>query len=120
MELVTTALRDQNRVTARRPSKVGSAAVAQEAALEGGPDWPELVHRVRERHQLVTLTEAGRPSVVLLPFDDFRGLEETIEILSDPETMRRLADSEAELERGEIVTGEELAEAMQNRKSSSQ
>lgn len=39
-------------------------------------------------------------------------MEETIIVLSDPATMRRLAESDAELARGETVTATELAEAM--------
>ena len=36
---------------------------------------------------------------------------ETIEILGNPETVRRLADSDAELARGEVVTEDEPAAA---------
>jgi prevent-host-death family protein len=77
----------------------------------------ELVGRVHDHHERVVVTVHGRPSAVLLAMEDLERLEETIAILSDPETMRRLAQSDAELARGETVSAEELAEAMARRKS---
>lgn len=77
----------------------------------------ELVGRVHEHHERVTVTVHGRPSAVLLAVEDLARLEETIAVLSDPATMRRLAESDAELARGEEVSAEALAEAMSRRKS---
>lgn len=37
------------------------------------------------------MTVHGRPSAVLLALEDLERLEETLEILRDPETMKRLA-----------------------------
>jgi len=47
--------------------------------------------------------------------EDLKQLEETLAILSDPATMRRLAQSDAELARGEEVTADALAETMRRR-----
>jgi antitoxin YefM len=55
---------------------------------------------------------------VLVAVEDLEALEETLAILRDPATMRRLAESDAELARGEEVSAEELAEAMRRRKPS--
>jgi prevent-host-death family protein len=76
----------------------------------------ELVGRVHDHHERVTVTVHGRPSAVLVAVDDLERLEETVAILSDPATMRRLADSDAELARGESVSAEELAETMRRRR----
>ncbi|WP_261557990.1 type II toxin-antitoxin system Phd/YefM family antitoxin [Frankia tisae] len=75
----------------------------------------ELVSRVHDHHERVTVTVHGRASAVLLAVEDLEQLEETLAILSDPATLRRLADSDAELARGEAVTEEELAETMRRR-----
>jgi len=61
------------------------------------------------------VTVHGRPSAVLVAPEDLEQLEETLEILRDPETMNRLAASDAELARGESVSAEELAETMRRR-----
>ncbi|MGH3679527.1 MAG: type II toxin-antitoxin system Phd/YefM family antitoxin [Natronosporangium sp.] len=78
----------------------------------------ELVGRVHDHHERVTVTVHGRPSAVLVAVEDLDRLEETVAILSDPATMQRLIDSDAELARGEVVSAEELAEAMRRRRSS--
>lgn len=78
----------------------------------------ELVGRVNRQHDRVTVTVHGRPSAVLLSLDDLESLEETIAILSDSDTLRQLAASDAELARGEGETEEELAEAMRQRRAS--
>ncbi|MBX6391308.1 MAG: type II toxin-antitoxin system Phd/YefM family antitoxin [Frankia sp.] len=75
----------------------------------------EIVGRVHDHHERVIVTVHGRPSAVLVAVEDLEALEETLSILSDPETMRRLAEADAALARGEAVTAEELAETMRRR-----
>ena len=75
----------------------------------------ELVGRVHDQHERVTVTVHGRPSAVLVAPEDLEQLEETIAILRDTATLERLASSDAELARGESVSADELAEAMRQR-----
>ena len=75
----------------------------------------ELVGRVHDHHERVTVTVHGRPSAVLVALEDLERLEETLAILRDADTVSRLASSDAELARGESVSAEELAEVMRQR-----
>ena len=75
----------------------------------------ELVGRVSRQHDRVTVTVHGKPSAVLVAVDDLEALEETIAVLSDPDAMRQLARSDAEVARGEGETEALLAEAMRRR-----
>ena len=75
----------------------------------------ELVGRVHDHHERVTVTVHGRPSAVQVAVEDLERLEETLAIVRDADTMRRLAESDAELARGEEVTAAELAETIRNR-----
>jgi len=75
----------------------------------------ELVGRVHDHHERVTVTVHGRPSAVLVAPEDLEQLEETLAILRDADTMRRLASSDAELARGESVSADELAEVIRRR-----
>lgn len=79
----------------------------------------ELVGRVKAQHERVTVTVHGKPSAVLIAAEDLESLEESIAILSDPETMQRLAASDAELARGETLSEVELAQAMAQRRRNS-
>ena len=76
----------------------------------------ELVSRVNSHHERVTVTVHGRPSAVLLAVEDLEALEETIAVLSDGDTMRRLAESDRQLARGEGESEQQLAEAMRQRR----
>jgi antitoxin YefM len=75
----------------------------------------ELVGRVNDHHERVTVTVHGRPSAVLLAVEDLERLEETLAILRDPATMTRLAKSDAEVARGETLTVDDLTAALRNR-----
>jgi antitoxin YefM len=75
-----------------------------------------LVARVSGQHERVYVTVHGTPSAVLLATEDLESLEETIEILADADTMRRLHASDAELAHGDAETLEDLGAAMQRRR----
>jgi antitoxin YefM len=75
----------------------------------------ELVGRVHDHHERVTVTVHGKPSAVLVAVEDLERLEETLAILRDTDTLRRLAESDAELARGEEVSADELAETIRSR-----
>jgi antitoxin YefM len=75
-----------------------------------------LIARVSGQHERVYVTVHGKPSAVLLATEDLESLEETIEILADADTMRRLHASDTELAHGEVETMEDLDAAMQRRR----
>ena len=60
----------------------------------------ELVAQVGAHHDRVTVTVHGRPTAVLVAVEDLEGLEETIAVLSSADTLRALADADAELAAG--------------------
>ena len=64
------------------------------------PRLSELVERANERYDRFVITRHGRAEAVLLAADEFEGLLETIEILSDEELVKRLIEAEEELEAG--------------------
>ena len=68
----------------------------------------EIVDRVERRHERVTLTRNGRPAAVLISPDDLDALEDTLEILSDPEAMREIEQARKEIARGETVSADDL------------
>ena len=76
----------------------------------------ELVNRVATHHERVTVTVHGTPSAVLVAPEDLEALEETLAILSDPDTMARMAASDAELTAGRGESEADLAAAMAARR----
>ena len=77
----------------------------------------ELVARVGDQHERVTVTVHGRPVAVLLAVDDLESLEETIAVLSDASALQALGEADAELARGEGEHQDNLAAAMRARRA---
>lgn len=61
---------------------------------------PELVKGVEDRDDEVVITRNGRPTAVLLSMDHYEGLQETLEILSDPKAMVEIRKNTAYFRRG--------------------
>jgi prevent-host-death family protein len=60
----------------------------------------ELVDKVVREHERFVLTRNGRPAAVLLSPDELESLEETLEILRDPELVESLRESRRAAEAG--------------------
>ncbi len=76
----------------------------------------ELVSDVEKTHARVTITKHGHPAAVLISPEDLAAMEETLDILSDPQALVAIREAEAQLGRGEFTTGEEMARLMEERR----
>ncbi len=75
----------------------------------------ELLDEVERTHDRIEITRHGHAVAVLVSPDDLAALEETVEVLSNRETMRQLAESRAAIEAGDVLDAEELAALMAKR-----
>lgn len=65
--------------------------------------FSELVDRVATTHDRVVVTRNGRPAAVLVSPDDLAALEETLAILSDPESRKRIDEARQAIADGDVV-----------------
>jgi antitoxin YefM len=63
----------------------------------------ELLDEVADRREHVLVTRNGRPAAVLVPVDEYQALEESAEILSDPDALAAIEAGLADLAHGEVV-----------------
>lgn len=63
--------------------------------------FSELAEEVARTHERLTVTKNGHEAVVIMAVEDLDALEATLELLRDPAAQRRIAQSEAEIDRGE-------------------
>ncbi|HXH56692.1 type II toxin-antitoxin system Phd/YefM family antitoxin [Iamia sp.] len=68
----------------------------------------QIVDGVEQHHDRIVLTRHGRPAAVIMSPHDLESLEETLDILSNPATMREIRRSERAIEQGDSVTVDEL------------
>jgi prevent-host-death family protein len=52
---------------------------------------PELVSAVEEREDEIVVTRNGKPAAVLVNYIEYERLKETLDVLSDPVSMRQIA-----------------------------
>ena len=75
-----------------------------------------LLDDVSDRRDHVLVTRNGAPAAALIPIDEYQGLEETAEILSDPDAISALEAGLVELERDETISLAELREELAERR----
>lgn len=78
----------------------------------------EVVDRLEREHGRVVITKHGRPAAVVLSVEDLEGLEETLDILSDPRLMRRIRKAQAEVsaDAAQTLTKDEALALIQRRR----
>ena len=83
---------------------------------------PELVSGVEEREEEIVVTRNGKPAAVLVNYTEYERLKETLDVLSDPASMRQIAQSKRFYAKGrqgdsfETVFGESLVTRKRRKK----
>lgn len=65
--------------------------------------FSEIVDEVITTGSELVITKHGRPVAVVMGHDDYESLIETLNILSDPDTMTALGEAENDLSNGNLV-----------------
>ena len=83
---------------------------------------PELVSGVAEREEEIVVTRNGKPAAVLVNYDEYERLKDTLDTLSDPLLMKQVGQSKAFYSKGrqgqsfEAVFGEPLVSRKRRKK----
>lgn len=67
----------------------------------------EFVDRVERQHERIVLTRNGRAAAVLISTEDLAQLEETVDVLSDPDALADIREADEAYARGDVVRGVE-------------
>jgi antitoxin YefM len=70
--------------------------------------FSEMVDRVEQQHDRITVTRNGRPAAVLMSADDLAALEDTLELLSDPAAMADIEQARRDVVAGNTVSADEI------------
>jgi len=65
----------------------------------------EVIDRVEHQHERVVVTRNGKPAAVILSPEDLAQLQETIDVLSDPQALADIREADAAYSRGDVVRG---------------
>ncbi len=67
--------------------------------------FSEVVDRVEREHERVTVTRNGHAAAVILSPEDLAELEETLDVLSDPDALADIREADAAYRVGDVVRG---------------
>lgn len=56
----------------------------------------------------MTVTRRGRPILAILPIEEYEAMVETLEVLSDEETMQLIRQGLEDIEKGKLIPMEEV------------
>lgn len=65
----------------------------------------EVVDRVQHHHERVVITRNGHAAAVVISPEDLAQLEETLDVLSDPEALADIREADAAYANGDVVRG---------------
>ncbi|HAH20129.1 MAG TPA: prevent-host-death protein [Candidatus Omnitrophica bacterium] len=72
------------------------------------PELPAIIKKIDSRLDRYVVTRRGKPVAVMISPDDYEGLLETVEILSDKESVKRIKQAKQQIKEGRTVSLEEL------------
>ena len=67
---------------------------------------PQLVKAADERFERTVITSNGKPTAVIMSYEEYEAWEETLEVLSDSEAMRAIREADEELAAGKAASFE--------------
>lgn len=72
------------------------------------PELPEVIKGIDQKLDRYIITKRGKPVAIMMSIDDYEGLSETVEILSNKETVRRIKQAKRGIKEGNTISLEEL------------
>lgn len=79
----------------------------------------KIAEEVQKPNKIYTLTEKGRPKVVLMSAEEFDSLMENLEILGDPKVMANIKKAEDEFKKGNYISLDEFKKELGYKESNS-
>lgn len=84
-----------------------------ESLREVRDHFSDVVDRVQREHDRVTVTRNGKAAAVILSPEDLSQLEETLDVLSDPDALADIREADAAYAAGNVTRGIEAVRALQ-------
>ena len=77
------------------------------------PELPNVIDQIDSKLDRFVITKRGKPVAVMMSIDDYESLMETLDILADPETMKRIRKSEEDIKKGRVRSWQEIKRSIE-------
>lgn len=67
-----------------------------------------MVKRANDNLEEFVISKDGKPQAVLMSHEEFESWKETLEIMSDPQLMKDIAQGEKDIKEGNVVSLDDL------------
>ena len=78
------------------------------------PGLPEIINEIDRKLDRYIVTKRGKPVAIMMSMDDYEGLLETIEILSDKAAVKRIKKAKQEIAAGKTLSLEDLKRKLEH------
>lgn len=85
-------------------------------ASEVQAELPELLDLIESADEHVVVVRNDRPTAMLMSFNAYESLIETLDVLSTPGALEEIREAESRYAAGEYVTAEQLRADLERRK----
>lgn len=76
--------------------------------------FSDVIGRVENQHERVTVTRNGRPVAVILSTADLEAMEETLATLGDPQALADIREADAAYTAGDVIRGTDAVRALRS------
>ena len=74
------------------------------SSAEARASLASLLNAIEDLDEHVIITRRGKPSAIILSYEEYERLLETLDVLSDPELMKAVQEGEEDIKRGDIAS----------------
>lgn len=72
------------------------------------PKLPKVISEIDSKMDRFIITKRGKPVALMMSIEDYEGLIETLDILSDKKLMKRIKAAESDIEKGDLTALDEV------------
>ena len=84
--------------------------------LELQRELPEVLDLIESADERVVVIRNDRPAAIMMRYEEYEGLLETLDVLSTPGALKEIRESEARYAAGEYSTGGDVRADLERRR----
>ena len=85
------------------------------SSTEARSSLSSLLDEIEDLEEHVIITRKGKPLAIMLSYEEYERLIETLDVLSDPELMKAIEQGEEDIQKGDVASLQEYLKDREER-----